>query len=258
VRPAPQLSTQRPDGRRAGPRRRRCRRRRSGRVGLQVAARARAVGLPRPARHRAAARWRTPARGAGAAAGAAVVGSVAQVAAHARALHRPPGHDTTQAPADAHLPAAAHALPQAPQWFAIGLQVAALARAVGLPAPQETTHTPRCTPGPRRRRCRTCRSGSRSVWVSRHTPRSWSARDARHHAGPATHTWPAAQALPHMPQLARSVCVSRHDAAQLVVPIAQETTQAPREHTCPRRRPYRRRRSGVVGLEVAADARCSW
>ena len=50
---------------------------------------------------------------------------------------------------------------------------------------------------------------------------------------PAEHTCPAGHARPHAPQLARSVCVSRHMPVQLVSPAPHDTTHIPREHTSP-------------------------
>jgi hypothetical protein len=50
---------------------------------------------------------------------------------------------------------------------------------------------------------------------------------------PATHRLPAAQALPHAPQLASSRARSRHTPPQLVRPAAQVTAQPPATHTCP-------------------------
>ena len=50
---------------------------------------------------------------------------------------------------------------------------------------------------------------------------------------PPEHTWPAAQSVAHVPQLFRSLCVSRHEPPQLVRPVAHDTTQRPAEHTCP-------------------------
>jgi hypothetical protein len=50
---------------------------------------------------------------------------------------------------------------------------------------------------------------------------------------PIEHTWPAAQAFPHMPQWARSVCTSRHEPEQFESPDAHDSTHMPIEHTCP-------------------------
>ncbi|MEZ4408037.1 MAG: hypothetical protein R3A52_16415 [Polyangiales bacterium] len=50
---------------------------------------------------------------------------------------------------------------------------------------------------------------------------------------PAEHTCPAAQALPHAPQLARSFCRSRHDPEQSVKPVWHDSTHTPAEQTCP-------------------------
>jgi hypothetical protein len=44
---------------------------------------------------------------------------------------------------------------------------------------------------------------------------------------------PAAHAVPHIPQLARSVCTSRQLPLQLVRLMAQVTAHMPIEHTCP-------------------------
>ena len=49
----------------------------------------------------------------------------------------------------------------------------------------------------------------------------------------AEHTWPAAQAVPHAPQWARSLARSRHEPPQLASPAAHDTTHAPAEHTWP-------------------------
>jgi hypothetical protein len=50
---------------------------------------------------------------------------------------------------------------------------------------------------------------------------------------PSVHTCPAVQRLPHAPQLARSVSMSRQTPVQLVRPVAHDTTHMPREHTWP-------------------------
>jgi hypothetical protein len=47
------------------------------------------------------------------------------------------------------------------------------------------------------------------------------------------HTCPAAQAVPHAPQCARSVCTSRQTPPQSVRPAPHDTWHTPMEHTCP-------------------------
>jgi hypothetical protein len=50
---------------------------------------------------------------------------------------------------------------------------------------------------------------------------------------PIEHTCPAAHAVPHAPQLARSVCVSRHEPIQLLWPAWHDGTHAPAAQVSP-------------------------
>jgi hypothetical protein len=48
---------------------------------------------------------------------------------------------------------------------------------------------------------------------------------------PTEHTWPAAQAAPHAPQLVSLVCSFTHAPPQFVSPGWQVAAQVPTEHT---------------------------